>query len=94
MQNALNQPTAPSKPRVNALAVCGQFSDPYGVWQCVTSCLQCPGYKTEVIAQRRSTGMSEAHQPGKRSAARLGGEAHARLAPHGNHGDNKSWSAN
>lgn len=36
--------------------------------------------------------MGGAHQSGKRSAARLGGEAQAFIAPHGNHGDNKSWS--
>ena len=36
--------------------------------------------------------MSAAHQSGKRSAARLGREAQAFSAPHGNHGDNKSWS--
>ena len=33
----------------------------------------------------------EATQSGKRSAARLGGEAQASATPHGNHGDNKPF---
>lgn len=84
MQNASGQPTAASKVPFNALADAEQFRDPYGVWQHVPSGLQLPGYRTEIIAARRVISASA-------SALSVSGLS---LAPHGNHGDNKSWSAN
>jgi hypothetical protein len=90
MQNAPQQPLAAAKAAGNALARAQQLRAPFGFW---VSCDRLLPSNFAVNAQRRmdqpSSTSGAAAQAGKRSAARLGGEAaDLSAAPHGNHGDN------